>query len=127
MTKENKMYDYLINHSYISENKKSNYQSELSIERAECIANKFNSLVEEENANLKQVLIDIREYVTKEKEFNDNQIKEYKTCIETNVNGKFNDEEKESMEHSMTVNICINYKMNDILQIIDKVDLGDEK
>ena len=68
-----------------------------------------------------QALLDIREYAIKEKEFNDNQINEYKTCIETNLNGKFNKEEKENMEHSMTVNICINYKMNDILQIIDKV------
>ncbi len=73
-----------------------------------------------------QALLDIREYAIKEKEFNDNQINEYKTCIETNLNGKFNKEEKENMEHSMTVNICINYKMNDILQIIDKV-LGSDK
>ena len=73
-----------------------------------------------------QALLDIREYAIKEKEFNDNQINEYKTCIETNLNGKFNKEEKENMEHSMTVNICINYKLNDILQIIDKV-LGSDK
>lgn len=39
------MYDYLKEHAYISKNKKSNYQFELSEERAECIANKFNSLV----------------------------------------------------------------------------------
>lgn len=67
MNEENKMYNYLLNHNYISENKKSNYQSELSIERAECIANKFNSLVEEENANLKQALKEIREYVNGDK------------------------------------------------------------
>ena len=73
-----------------------------------------------------QALLDIREYAIKEKEFNDNQINEYKTCIETNLNGKFNKEEKENMEHSMTVNICINYNLNDILQIIDKV-LGSDK
>lgn len=54
MMKENKMYDYLLNHNYISENKKSNYQSELSIERAECIANKFKSLIDEENTNFKK-------------------------------------------------------------------------
>ena len=41
----NDMYDYLKEHAYISKNKKSNYQFELSEERAECIANKFNSLV----------------------------------------------------------------------------------
>lgn len=74
----------------------------------------------------KQTLIDIREYAIKEKEFNDNQINEYKTCIESNINGKFNDEEKENFEHSMSINICINYKMNDILQKIEEV-LGDEK
>lgn len=79
-----------------------------------------------ENDKLKQTLLDIREYAIKEKEFNDNQINEYKTCIETNLNGKFNKEEKENMEHSMTVNICINYKLNDILQIIDKVLGSDE-
>lgn len=41
----NDIYKYLEQHSYISENKKSNYQFELSEERAECIANKYNSLV----------------------------------------------------------------------------------
>ena len=41
----NDMYDYLKEHAYISKNKKSNYQFELSKERAECIANKFSSLV----------------------------------------------------------------------------------
>lgn len=71
--------------------------------------------------SLKQALIDIREYINKQIEFNNSQIQEYKTCIETNENGKFNDEEKDNMEHSMTINICINYKMKDILQIIDKV------
>ena len=55
----NKMYKYLQEHSYISENKKSNYQSELSEQRAECIANKYNSLVqdlEQENQKYKEVL-----------------------------------------------------------------------
>lgn len=85
-----------------------------------------NSDLSLENTNLKQALNDIRGYAIKEKEFNDNQIQEYKTCIETNANGKFNEQEKENMEHCMTVNICINYKMNDILQIIDEV-LGGEK
>ena len=32
----NEMYKYLQEHSYISENKKSKYQSELSEQRAEC-------------------------------------------------------------------------------------------
>ncbi len=91
MNKENKMYDYLLNHNYISENKKSNYQSELSIERAECIANKYNLLVEEENSNLKQALIDIREYVN-----------------------SFNDKEN-SIRY-----IGTGEKLHNILQIIDK-------
>lgn len=64
MNKEaQKMYDYLYQHGYISQNKKSNYQSELSVERAECIANKYSSLVKEENTNLKQALNEIREYI----------------------------------------------------------------
>ena len=55
----NEMYKYLQEHSYISENKKSKYQSELSEQRAECIANKYNSLVqdlEQENQKYKEVI-----------------------------------------------------------------------
>ena len=48
----NDMYDYLEEHAYISKNKKSNYQFELSEERAECIANKFHSLVTDLYQNL---------------------------------------------------------------------------
>lgn len=70
MSEENKMYNYLLNHNYISENKKSNYQSELSIERAECIANKFNSLVEEEKTNLKQALAEAIEYIENHMRYN---------------------------------------------------------
>lgn len=49
MNEENKMYEYLLEHNYISknENKSPLRQQELSKERAECIANKYNSLVEE--------------------------------------------------------------------------------
>lgn len=43
----NKMYEYLKNHAYISCSKKSTYEFELSEERAECIANKYDSLTEE--------------------------------------------------------------------------------
>lgn len=43
----NKMYEYLKNHAYISYNKKSTYQFELSEERAECIANKYDNLTKE--------------------------------------------------------------------------------
>ena len=49
----NEMYKYLQEHSYISENKKSNYQSELSEQRAECIANKYNSLVQDLEQKIK--------------------------------------------------------------------------
>lgn len=55
----NKMYEYLKEHAYVSENKNSNYQFELSKERAECIANKYNSLTEElqqENKQLQEEL-----------------------------------------------------------------------
>lgn len=48
----NEMYKYLEQHSYISENKKSNYQFELSKERAECIVNKYNYLVEDLNKQI---------------------------------------------------------------------------
>lgn len=55
----NKMYEYLKNHAYISYNKKSTYEFELSEERAECIANKYDSLTEElqqENKQLKDLI-----------------------------------------------------------------------
>lgn len=52
---ENKMYEYLEEHAYISKNKKSNYQFELTKERAECIANKYNSLVEEKDEEIKRL------------------------------------------------------------------------
>ena len=60
----NKMYEYLQEHTYISENKKSNYQFELSKERAECIANKYNSLVKElqqENQQLRESNLSMQE------------------------------------------------------------------
>ncbi len=53
----NKMYEYLKNHAYISYNKKSTYEFELSEERAECIANKYDSLTNElqqKNQKLKE-------------------------------------------------------------------------
>lgn len=46
------MYEYLEEHAYISKNKKSNYQFELTKERAECIANKYNSLVGEKDKEI---------------------------------------------------------------------------
>ncbi len=48
----------------ISNNKTNNKQQELSKERAECIANKFNSLIKQENANLKQTLNEIKKIIT---------------------------------------------------------------
>lgn len=56
----NEMYKYLKEHSYISQNKKSNYQFELSEERAECIANKYENLIndlQQENKQLKEQLL----------------------------------------------------------------------
>ena len=49
---KNELEDYLYNHNYISNNKKSNYQQELSIERAECIIYKHDDIVKKENAEL---------------------------------------------------------------------------
>lgn len=66
---KNEMYDYLKDHNYISENKKWNRQSELSEDRAECIANKYHSLTKEmqqENQELKKQL-EAKE--TQQKEF----------------------------------------------------------
>lgn len=62
----NKMYKYLKEHSYISETKKSNYQFELSEERANCIACKYENLVEEldkENKKLKEKLEKIEKLI----------------------------------------------------------------
>lgn len=65
----NKMYAYLKEHAYVSENKHSNYQFELSEERAKCIANKYNSLTEElqqENKQLKDNWNKLKEYIKQE-------------------------------------------------------------
>ena len=51
----NKMYEYLEEHAYISKNKKSNYQFELTRERAECIANKYNNLCEEQDKEIERL------------------------------------------------------------------------
>lgn len=62
----NKMYEYLKNHAYISYNKKSNYEFELSEERAKCIANKYDSLTEklqQENKQLKDNWNKLKEYL----------------------------------------------------------------
>lgn len=55
----NKMYEYLKEHAYVSEYKHSNYQFELTKERAECIANKYDSLtdkLQQENKQLKDLI-----------------------------------------------------------------------
>lgn len=65
----NKMYEYLKNHAYISYNKKSTYQFELSEERAQCIANKYGSLTDEllqENQQLKDNWNKLKEYIKQE-------------------------------------------------------------
>ena len=81
---------------------------------------------ENENTNLKQEINEIKEYALKEKEFNDSQIEEYKTCIETNLNGKFNDEEKENMEQSMTVKNRIYKLKNENQQLKEQLQQRDE-
>lgn len=63
----NEMYKYLKEHSYISQNKKSNYQFELSKERAECIANKYENLIndlQQENQQLKDNWNKLKEYIS---------------------------------------------------------------
>lgn len=65
----NEMYKYLKEHSYISQNKKSNYQFELSKERAECIANKYENLIndlQQENQELRQQVYELVEIPNEE-------------------------------------------------------------
>ncbi len=64
----NKMYEYLKKHAYISYNKKSNYQFELSEERAQCIANKYDNLtdkLQQENKYLEQQCKKQKEIINK--------------------------------------------------------------
>ena len=69
---------------------------------------------------LKEVIEEVREYINEKIKFNDDQIKEYKTCITTNINGKFSEETKDNMERSVTILMSVNCKMRGILQILDK-------
>lgn len=76
----NEMYKYLEEHNYISknENKDPLRQQELSITRAECIANKYDSLIDElqrEN-QLLRIQISAREEVCNRLESNWNKLKE---------------------------------------------------
>lgn len=62
----NKMYNYLEEHSYISKNKHLNYQFELTKERAECIANKYDNLINElqqENLKYEEVFNKLKRYI----------------------------------------------------------------
>lgn len=61
----NEMYKYLKKHSYISENKKSNSQFELSEERAECIANKYDSLLKKQREIIDKAIEDLKFYQSK--------------------------------------------------------------
>ncbi len=87
----NKMYEYLKKHAYISYNKKSTYEFELSEERAKCIANKYDNLIEElqqENKQLKDNWNMLKEYIkeTKLKEFEKSYGKRYgKTFTQAEV------------------------------------------
>ena len=86
-------------HTYISENKKSNYQFELSKERAECIANKYNSLVKElqqENQQLRENNLSMQEEMARTWKKLDNlqEIeKEHKR-----INGELREENKQLKE-----------------------------
>lgn len=53
----NEMYIYLEQHNYISRNKNKDpfRQQELSKERAECISNKYNNLIKDKDAEIKQM------------------------------------------------------------------------
>lgn len=63
----NKMYEeYLKNHAYVSYNKQSTYDFELSEERAKCIANKYDSLtceLQKENKKQKEVINKAMAYI----------------------------------------------------------------
>lgn len=110
------MYDYLKEHAYISKNKKSNYQFELSEERAECIANKFNSLVidlyqnqwlgriqdlEQENQELKKQLSNSHQIEVQQKEFIKWLEKEIKTTQDrlNKYNEKVKNREETDIEY----------------------------
>lgn len=112
----NDMYDYLKEHAYISKNKKSNYQFELSEERAECIANKFNSLVidlyqnqwlgriqdlEQENQELKKQLSNSHQIEVQQKEFIKWLKKEIKTTQDrlNKYNEKVKNREETDIEY----------------------------
>lgn len=72
MNKEaEKMYEYLYQHAYISDKKKSNYQFEMTDERAECIAAKHSSLTEElqqENEQLRERISYLERSITRKEE-----------------------------------------------------------
>lgn len=112
----NDMYDYLKEHAYISKNKKFNYQFELSEERAECIANKFNSLVidlyqnqwlgriqdlEQENQELKKQLSNSHQIEVQQKEFIKWLEKEIKTTQDrlNKYNEKVKNREETDIEY----------------------------
>ena len=112
----NDMYDYLKEHAYIAKNKKSNFQFELSQERAECIANKFNSLVidlyqnqwlgriqdlEQENQELKKQLSNSHQIEVQQKEFIKWLEKEIKTTQDrlNKYNEKVKNREETDIEY----------------------------
>ena len=114
------MYDYLKEHAYISKNKKSNYQFELSEERAECIANKFNSLVidlyqnqwlgriqdlEQENQELKKQLSNSHQIEVQQKEFIKWLEKEIKTTQDrlNKYNEKVKNREETDIEYYLSI------------------------
>ena len=100
----NKMYEYLKNHAYISYNKKSTYEFELSEERAECIANKYDSLTDElqqENQELKeQNKKEFADYIKFKKEQYDEYLEKVNKFI------KENQELKKQLENNSKINVA---------------------
>ena len=76
----NKMYEYLSQHSYISDVKTCNRYLELTKDRTECIVNKYNSLVEEKDKEIERlnnIIDEIKKYVIDEYYCFDNESLEF--------------------------------------------------
>ena len=123
----NKMYEYLKNHAYISYNKKSTYEFELSEERAECIANKYDSLTDElqqENKKLNDAIqtydILLKANVEENKQLKDNwnKLKEY--CKENTLCYEVGDDENTKLIGSKIHGLNVLDKMQELEQGSDK-------
>lgn len=101
----NKMYEYLKNHAYISYNKKSTYEFELSEERAKCIVNKYDSLTDElqrENKYLERQCQKQKEVVLSEIENLQEENKKLTGAIQTyDILLKANTEENKQLKDNL--------------------------